>query len=1245
MNSPSSNFYVTGGTLRIDAPCYVERKADHDLLAALLRGDFCYVLTARQMGKSSLMVRTASRLRERGVHVAVLDLTAIGQNLTAEQWYNGLLFRMAQQLNLEEELDTFWEAHQQLGPCQRLFAALSEVALRELDHRTQLRRSNSPATPNDRPPEEIPPGSLVVFIDELDSVRSLPFSTDEFFAAIRECYNRRTQDAQFRRLAFALLGVATPGDLIRDTRSSPFNIGRRIELRDFTWEESLPLAQGLGEPIQARRLLQRIHYWTNGHPYLTQRFCRAVAETASPETPLTSADVEPIDRLCFALFLSRVAREQEDNLLFVRDRILRSEADRSPLLELYRRVKRSRPKVSDDHANPLVNVLHLSGIVGSDAGFLRERNRIYARTFDEAWIDDNLPVADLARQRAAYRRGAALTASVSLVILSVILLLAWQWQSAVHTRIHQAEQLRRAADDIRTTTIQLAVSRGIELGSQGDWPAASLWFAEAQALEIHGAAAAEPAHRLRLAFAFLQAPAIAQMWFPEGNHFRAEFAPAQNQIVIGEPAAGIQFCDLASGAVTPAAFARGEHFAAISPDGRRVATCRLGAEAEVVLHLWDLERRRLERTLSPAGSGIAPPLTGIVHSVAFSPDGGLVAAALGPPAGGVLLWETRDGHSGRRLADPEAAGHAAPPMLKVAFDPRGRQLALAGAEGRLALWDLQTGAPVRAFRGHRGTIHEIAYSHDGRKMASTGSDGTVRLWETDTGRQICAVSHEENIVEGIAFSPNDETFATGGWDMTVRRWSCENGRPLLPSFRESAPIRQVAFSPNGELLLSLTHESVMRAWQLRKEPLCPEAIHAVYSGDGRHGLELRPDGWRWFRVDQERRRSTVQDLPQTAQLRLNQDGETILAWHAVAPTDARASVQARRWSTVTGQPSGTPFRLDVASDQIVLSPDGRQVAVIEGTVVRILEASSGREVWCFDNLLASSAGFAFDPQWQWVAVADHHQVRFHSLRQPRTPVTTTLGPVTITRLAVSPDGLRLAAVGRQAAPGPSEVIVCKFIANTGRVEIESQLPVPEGVRFLAFDPARPRLLIGGEQHTAVLWGFERGARRVLRLRHGGAVIHGAFSASGEWIAVLRNGPGDAADPVQTTQWLQLWDAGTGGPLTVIPLGAHRALIRTRFVGQDHAIAIEDSQRACWLVRMPRGETRQDQYPPDYAQLLSGRNLFTSDLPVTSDTLFQHTLEMLERASSGELPRPLTRRDSALLWQQPGLPAARPSTEP
>jgi hypothetical protein len=140
MNPVPEDFYVTGGTLRQDAPSYVERQADKDLYEALLRGEFCYVLTARQMGKSSLMVRTAARLRETGVAVALLDLTAFGQNVSPEQWYGGLLRRVGLQIDpggdLEEQLDDFWfDQAQRMGPIERWMAALQQLVLPRLDDR------------------------------------------------------------------------------------------------------------------------------------------------------------------------------------------------------------------------------------------------------------------------------------------------------------------------------------------------------------------------------------------------------------------------------------------------------------------------------------------------------------------------------------------------------------------------------------------------------------------------------------------------------------------------------------------------------------------------------------------------------------------------------------------------------------------------------------------------------------------------------------------------------------------------------------------------------------------------------------------------------------------------------------------------------------------------------------------------------------------------------------------------------
>ena len=375
-------FYITGGTLHPDAPSYVRRVADEDLFNNLTRGEFCYVLNARQMGKSSLMASTAARLSQARIKPVLVDLTAIGLNVTLDQWYFGLASHLAAQLDKAEELGAIWDRHALHGPQQRWTLTLIEM-VSDLDQQ------------------------VVIFVDEIDLVRSLPFRTDEFFAGIRELYNRRSSSPELNRLTFCLLGVTTPAELIDDPATTPFNIGVRVSLSDFTFEEAQLLAQGLDYGRDGYSLLKRVFYWTDGHPYLTQRLCRAISE--NPDV----YNDRGVDDLCFRLFLSPEGRDKDDNLLFVRDRLRDNSIPDSRLQYAYLRVLRGSAKAEAMGSGVVMAKLVLSGAVKVVGGRLRVRNRLYARAFDKKWVLNSLPNAEQRKIRRAFWVGFARAATPS----------------------------------------------------------------------------------------------------------------------------------------------------------------------------------------------------------------------------------------------------------------------------------------------------------------------------------------------------------------------------------------------------------------------------------------------------------------------------------------------------------------------------------------------------------------------------------------------------------------------------------------------------------------------------------------------------------------------------------------------------------------------------------------------------------------------------------------------------------------
>ncbi len=364
-----ARFYVTGGTVPPGHPSYVKRPADDELYERCLAGDFCYVLTTRQMGKSSLMAHTAVRLRDAGVRTALVDLTMIGgEGTTADQWYYGVADQVLHDLELGVDLEAWWDKNGRRPPLQRLTRFLRDVVL------------------------ESCPDRIVIFVDEIDTTIRLPFS-DDFFAAIRACHNARANDVEFNRLTFVLVGVATPDQLISDTARTPFNLGHPITLDDFAIGEMGPLAEGFGDTEQIDAVLERIFYWTDGHPYLTQRLSETIARANGDR------GISPtlIDRLVHERFLDPGAHRRDSNLEFVRRRLTAPGQDLEDRLGLYLKIVRGG-ELEDEPLSPIQTTLKLAGVVKADPmGRVQVRNRIYKHVFDEEWAIAESPREQIRR--------------------------------------------------------------------------------------------------------------------------------------------------------------------------------------------------------------------------------------------------------------------------------------------------------------------------------------------------------------------------------------------------------------------------------------------------------------------------------------------------------------------------------------------------------------------------------------------------------------------------------------------------------------------------------------------------------------------------------------------------------------------------------------------------------------------------------------------------------------------------------
>ncbi|BAZ08821.1 WD-repeat containing protein [Calothrix sp. NIES-4071] len=1056
--------YKVGGSLGENAPSYVTRQADFDLYHSLKAGEFCYIFNSRQMGKTSLIVRTMNKLQAEGFACTSLDFSVRGsRDIKSEQWYAGIVYKLTTNFNLGNPSDilrNWWQERGAIPPIERLEEFIETVLLASIQSK------------------------IIIFIDEIDSILSLGFDTGDFFALIRSCYEKRNFNPEYRRLTFALVGVAAPGDLIADKRRTPFNIGKAIQLEGFKDSEIEPLAKGFeGQIENPLALIQEILTWTGGQPFLTQKICRLIAtdqnnvETVLIRSPHIASHLQ--DLIQKNIIENWESHDEPEHIKTIRDRMLLGEQIAGRFLGWYQQILLSGYIQADESIEQIK--FRLTGLVVKQQDIIKVYNRIYSSVLNLTWVEKELRkirpysenfqawVDSNYQDESRLLRGQALQDALQWATekslssedsryLTASQELEKRELSSSLTVKEEESRILSAANETLTRASQKAKGR-IRLGN--------IIFAASLVAAIFAAILAGIVNHQRqeaIVIRGLETSSAQLLRLPKSSFTLENLTDAMQSVIKLKKLVNNRRLLKDYPAISPVLalqttldnileknWLSGSDDIVFSPDGQTLAT----TSADNTAKLWNLK-----------GVEIATfKHQGWVRNVIFSPDGQTVATASDDNT--AKLWNLKGGE----IATFQHQGW----VRNVIFSPDGKTLATASDDNTAKLWNLK-GREIATFQ-HQGGVRNVVFSPDGQTLATASGDSTAKLWNLK-GEEIATLKHQDG-VNKVVFSPDGQTLATASGDSTAKLWNLKGEE--ITTFKHQARVNDVVFSPDGQTLATASG-STAKLWSLKGREIATLPHQAgvnkvVFSLDGQT-LATASDMNKvklWNLNNWEV--TTLED--QVFKVVFSPDGLTL----------ATASVNntAKLWNLIGREVITLKHQGWVRN--VVFSPDGKTVATaLDDSTAKLWNLNGGEII-----TLKHQAGVnkvVFSPNGETLATAsDDKTAKLWNLKGEEIATLKHQGGVN--KVVFSPNGETLAT----ASDDKTAKLWSRWNLKGGEI---ATLKHQGGVINVVFSPDGQTLATASLDNTAKLWDLK--GKEIATLKHQSWVNNAVFSPDGQTLA-------------------------------------------------------------------------------------------------------------------------------------------------